>query len=180
MTFHFSCFPLGFTTILGRVKSLSRTTRVFSKVHSFVYFRGCFPCHRDPPRLPGHLTPCEGLRDFLLLQLRKTNALLTTEKVKNTNTIILSVLIWVLWFQKYYFHSCLFNITHYFPGCFAHCFPFHLRCIAYIGRSCVANGLRTKPDGRSSHIQHPVCHWCYVWPWANCLVALHIRSPMHL
>lgn len=96
-TSHFSCFPLGFATVLGRAKSLPRTVRVFSEVHSFVYFRGCyFPCHRDHPRLPDRLTPYEVLRDFLLLQLRKTNALLTTENVKNTNTIILSVLFWVL------------------------------------------------------------------------------------
>lgn len=64
---------------------------------SFISFRGCyFPCHRDPPRMPAHLTPYEGLRDFLLLQLRKTNALPTTENIKNTNTVILSALIWVL------------------------------------------------------------------------------------
>lgn len=51
-----------------RVKALPRTVRVFSKVHSFFYFRGCyFPCHSDLLRLPGHWTPYEGLRDFLLL-----------------------------------------------------------------------------------------------------------------
>lgn len=97
MTSQFSYFPLGFSTILGRVKSLPRTVKVFSKVHSLSSLEDVnFPCHRDLPRLPGCLTPSEGLRDFLLLQLRKTNALLTTENVKNTNTIILSVLIWVL------------------------------------------------------------------------------------
>lgn len=88
------------------------------------------------------LPPYGELRDFLLLQLRKTNALLATENAKNTNVIILSVLICVLWFQKYYFHSCLFNITHYLHGCFAHCFPFHFRYIAYTGRSCAASDLR--------------------------------------
>lgn len=148
---------------------------------SFVYYRRYyFSCHRDHPRLPGCLAPYGELRDFLLLQLRKTNALLATEYVKNTNAIILSVLIWVLWFQKYYFHSCLFNVTHYLHGCFAHCFPFHLRCIAYTGRSCAANDLRTRPSGRSSHIPHPVCLWYYILPWANCLLALPIRCPVHL
>lgn len=100
-----------------------------------------------------YLTPYEGLIDFLLLQLRKTNALLTTENVKNTNIIILSDLIWVLWFKKYYFHNCFSNITHYLPGCFAHCFLFHLRCIAYAGRSCVAPRFENKT--RWQELSHP-------------------------
>lgn len=48
------------------------------------------------PNLLGCLASHRELKDFLLLELRKTNALLATENAKNTNVIILSVLIWVL------------------------------------------------------------------------------------